>query len=109
MPETLNSYAERNCCFFRVRRPGLNPAATPGLPRIASLPGARHCDTCSGVATDSAFLSVGFFRCCEAKVAACPIPIDHVRLPLGYPATKPTVTKAVTVATHGRGRGGWRS
>jgi len=41
-----------------------------------------------GVATDSAFLSVGFFRCREAKVAACPILIDHVRLPLGYPATK---------------------
>jgi hypothetical protein len=36
----------------------------------------------------------------KATVAACPIQIDYVRLPLGYRAQeKPTVSKPLTVAT----------
>jgi len=36
----------------------------------------------------------------KATVAACPIQINYVRLPLGYGASeKPTVRKSLTVAT----------
>jgi len=39
----------------------------------------------------------------NATVAACPIQIDYVRLPLGYPAReKPTDSKALSVATVAR-------
>ena len=49
---------------------------------------------------DGRWSSYNNFALDKATVAACPLQIDDVRLPLGYRAgEKPTVRKALTVAT----------